>query len=132
MGFLKTTEEKAAQAAQKADAAYWSSPEGQARLAYERGDQVFQFTTPLMQQRAMIAVMVGAATTDKATDSTADLNAICRQGWDLLSGSVTFVATGQESRDKFMASGQQVSVSGQVMGYYLFKRAEHNKVMTGP
>jgi hypothetical protein len=34
---------------------------------------------------------------------------------------------GSESRDKFMASGQQVAVKGTVLGYYLFKRCEPNK-----
>ena len=57
----------------------------------------------------------------------AKLNAVCGAGWELVSGSFVFVETGQQSRDKFIASGQHVAVSGTVMGYYLFKRNEANK-----
>lgn len=43
-------------------------------------------------------------------------------------GSFVFVEQGQESRDKFMASGQNVAIKGEVVGYYLFKRCEANRV----
>ena len=35
--------------------------------------------------------------------------------------------TGQQSRDKFMSSGQNVAVAGTVIGYYLFRRCEANR-----
>lgn len=38
-----------------------------------------------------------------------------------------FIETGQSSRDKFMSSGQQVAVSGEVIGYYRFRRNGANK-----
>jgi hypothetical protein len=46
---------------------------------------------------------------------------------ELVNGSFVFVETGQQSRDKFMSSGQNVAVSGTVVGYYLFKRAPENR-----
>jgi hypothetical protein len=35
-----------------------------------------------------------------------------------------FVMTSQSSRDKFMASGQQVAVSGETIGIYLFRNVD--------
>ena len=55
------------------------------------------------------------------------LNAVCAEGWELVNGSFVFVETGQSSRSKALSSGQQVAVSGAVVGYYLFKRNEANK-----
>jgi len=55
------------------------------------------------------------------------LNAICREGWDLVSGDFVFVEEGQQSRDKFMSSGQNVAINGRTVGYYLFKRCEANQ-----
>jgi hypothetical protein len=49
-----------------------------------------------------------------------------------VNGSFVFVETGQQSRDKFMSSGQNVSVAGATIGYYLFRRSEENKQATAP
>jgi hypothetical protein len=65
----------------------------------------------------MSAFVVG-----KTTDPNAILNAIAGEGWDLVNGSVVFRPTGEQSRDKFMASGQQVSIAGTTIGYYLWRR----------
>jgi len=51
------------------------------------------------------------------------LNSVCREGWDLVNGSFVFHELGSESRDKFMASGQNVAVRGTIVGYYLFERS---------
>jgi hypothetical protein len=45
-----------------------------------------------------------------------------------VNGSFVFAEQGQQSRDKFMSSGQNVAVKGVVVGYYLFKRSETNRV----
>jgi hypothetical protein len=52
------------------------------------------------------------------------LNGVCREGWELVNGSFTFVEEGQQSRDKFMASGQNVAIKGTTVRYYLFRRNE--------
>jgi hypothetical protein len=131
MAFGKTAHEKESQRlekdAEKGNKAFWQSPAGQASLAYDRGDQVFQTSLHLMDQDAVIVRMVGSMSPSTANDPTAQLNAVCNQGWELLSGAVTFVTTGEQSRDKFTSSGQNVAVKGHIMGYYLFKRAEQNK-----
>ena len=104
-------------ARQKRDAeeqAFLRSPVGQARAAYDRGDRVFQCSIDVMKQDAVILFMDGSDTLQKTTDPVAVLNAVCREGWELITGSFVFVERGQDRRDK----------SGTTMGYYLFRRAE--------
>lgn len=112
---------------QLARSAYWGSPAGLARTAYNEGDKVFQFSIDVINQKAYTVAMMGARTTAKASSPVAILNSVCHEGWELVNGDFVFMQTGQESRDKFLASGQNVSVSGTVMGYYLFKRCEANR-----
>jgi hypothetical protein len=142
----KTEEEKAAHSAQKqADreakareklrTSFYASPAGQARLAFESGAKVFQYEANLRETRAIVRpIGLGSSAIGKQTFASRIargpvdiLNAVCEEGWELVNGSFVFVETGQQSRDKFLASGQQVAVSGVVIGYYLFKRNEANK-----
>jgi hypothetical protein len=137
----KTPEERAAQEAHKREqqdqkeqqrrenafqqawASFWASPAGQARLAFANGGRVFQYSLDVMNQRAIIIAMWGSRTSrSQAADATDVLNSVSREGWELVNGDFVFVMTGQESRDKLLASGQNVAVAGTVMGYYLFKR----------
>jgi predicted extracellular nuclease len=39
-------------------------------------------------------------------------------------GSFVFVEQGQQNRDKFMPSGQNVAIKGQTVGFYLW-RTQH-------
>lgn len=112
---------------EKRQAAWLASPPGQARAAYQRGDQVFQYALDVMNQEAIIIAMVGSSTSKSTTDGNAVLNAVCGEGWDLVNGSFVFVEEGQQSRDKFMSSGQNVAIKGATVGYYLFKRCEANR-----
>lgn len=98
------------------------TPKGQARLARERGDTIFQAALTVSRQRAVIAPMVGSTTSVAKTDISSELNDIISEGWELINSSVVFEMHGQESRDKFLSSGQQVAVSGESVGYYLFRR----------
>ncbi|WCN84285.1 hypothetical protein [Micromonospora sp. LH3U1] len=117
----------------KARNAFFISPPGQARLAFERGDHVFQYSMNVMSQEAIIVPMVGSTTSQKTSDPVAILNAVCREGWELLNGSFVFVQEGQQSRDKFAASGQNIATKGRTVGYYLFKRCEdHRRESTNP
>ena len=125
-----------ARAREKLRRAFIQSPAGDARVAFERGDHVFQYETDVRSNRAVVRpLLMGSTAVAKETFQSkfsrgpvATLNAVCDEGWELVNGSFVFVETGQRSRDKFMASGQQVAVSGSVVGYYLFKRNEANKV----
>jgi hypothetical protein len=95
-----------AEQVEKERQAFLKSPVGMARAAFDRGDLVFQYSIDVMNQAAIIVAMIGSATSHKTIDSVEVLNAICREGWDLVSGDFVFVEEGQQSRDKFMSSGQ--------------------------
>lgn len=110
------------EAAEREAKAFARSPIGRARAAYERGDQVFQYSIDVMSQQAIIVAMVGSATAKQTSDPSEVLNAVSREGWELVNGSFVFVEEGQQSRDKFLSSGQNVAVKGTTFGYYLFKR----------
>jgi hypothetical protein len=117
---------KGAQERERLRLAFLATPVGQARTAFGEGDAVFQASFDVMSQEAIIVAMVGSTTKKQANDPTAILNAICREGWELVNGSFVFVEEGQQSRDKFMSSGQNVATKGRTFGYYLFKRCEAN------
>lgn len=107
--------------------AFWSSPAGEARQAFDRGDHVYQYQLNVTNQQAIVVAMVGARAKSRTIDPTAVLNSVAREGWEIVSGNFVFVMTGQQSRDKFMSSGQNVAVAGTVVGYYVFKRCEENR-----
>jgi hypothetical protein len=106
------------------------SPAGQARPAFERGDSIFQTDFDLQNVKALVVPMFGASNTVKTNDPSAVLNAIVREGWKLVSAGFVFKELGHESRDKFLASGQQVATKGTVLGYYIFGREPEVKVET--
>jgi hypothetical protein len=49
------------------------------------------------------------------------LTAIEAEGWEFVEAGYIFRQTGGASRDKFMASGQQIAVMGDTVGVYLFR-----------
>lgn len=114
-------------AADKERKRYLASPVGQAETAFANGDHVFQYSHSVMSQQAVIVAMVGSSNIKSTKDPTEILNAVCRQGWELINGSFVFVVEGEQSRDKFIASGQNVAVKGQTVGYYLFRRCPENR-----
>ena len=120
-------ERKRVAAIEKAKQAFFKTPAGQARLAYEQGDQVFQYSFDVVNHQAIIVAMVGSKQTKRTNDPVAVLNSVCHEGWELVNGSFVFVEQGQQSRDKFMSSGQNVAIKGTTVGYYLFRRREANR-----
>jgi hypothetical protein len=116
-----------AAAREKARLAFFASPAGRAREAFDRNDQVFQYSIDVMNQKAIIISMVGSTTAKSTTDPVDVLNSVCREGWELVNGSFVFVEEGAQSRDKFMSSGQNVAVKGSTVGYYLFRRNDANR-----
>lgn len=149
MALRKSPEERAAKTAQReqADAgkaeqkrrqqleaqkrAFFATPAGKARDAFEDGDHVFQYAIDVMTQTAIVVAMIGSNTSKRTTDPVDVLNSVCREGWELVNGSFVFIEEGQQSRDKFMSSGQNVATKGTTMGYYLFRRCEANREQAG-
>jgi hypothetical protein len=120
-------ERKRLERIEKARQAFFRTPAGRARLAFERGDHIFQYAFDVMSQQAIIIAMVGSSTSQKTSDPSDILNSVANEGWELVNGCFVFVEQGQQSRDKFMSSGQNVAIKGTTVGYYLFKRCEANK-----
>lgn len=124
MGLLKSAEEKQQKADAKAEAEFWSSPVGRARAAFTDGDLFFQVEIPHSQIKNDAPMTAGRnAKVRYASGGTDTLSGIVSEGWHLISSGWVYVQTGQESRDKFLASGQQVVTRGDVVGIYLFERA---------
>jgi len=124
--------EKETKAREKLRQAFYGSPAGEARIAFESGAHVFQYEASVKSTRAVVRpVGFGSSAIGKESrigrGPVATLNSVCDEGWELLNGSFVFVETGQQSRNKAMSTGQQVAISGTVVGYYLFKRIESNK-----
>jgi hypothetical protein len=128
---LERDRQREADRIRKQREAFYATPQGQARLAFERGDHVFQYEIDVMNQKAVIVAMVGSTATHKTVDPTWVLNSVCHEGWELVTGSFVFVEQGHQSRDKFMSSGQNIAVKGRVVGYYLFRRCPANRSVDG-
>jgi hypothetical protein len=121
----KTEEERAGDAARKAEAAFWASPQGKAAIAFERGDEFFQIEIPHSSVTGFTNAAFNSATKGKIRRNltrTDLLGQIEETGWRLQHADWVYVQTGQNSRDKFLASGQHVVVTGEVIGIYLFRR----------
>ena len=130
MGFFNPTpEERAAKEKAKAEAerkkseaAFAASPAGQARLAKRSGMKIFQIDLPLSKTKASTVAMIGAFADSTATlDCSRVIQSIEDEGWRLEHVGYVYRITGSESRDKFLASGQQEAVSGEIIGIYLFR-----------
>jgi Transposase IS116/IS110/IS902 family len=100
---LEAEARKRASDAEKDRETYLRSPADQARTAFERGDQVFQYSMDVMTQQAIIVAIAGSNTSKRTADPVEVLNSVCRQGRELVNGSFVFVDEGQQSRDKFMS-----------------------------
>jgi hypothetical protein len=121
----KTEEERAADAARKAEAAFLSSPQGKAAQAFERGDEFLQIEIPHSSITGFTNAAFNSSTAGKIRRQltrTDLLGQIEESGWRLQHADWVYIQTGQNSRDKFLASGQHVVVTGEVVGIYLFRR----------
>ena len=116
---------RAQQQAQREKAAFDASPLGRARQAKIAGHRFFQLVIPVetVDRTAL------AKASHEMTSSVRDLSdlvglaltAVEAEGWDLVTAGYTFRQTGGASRDKLLASGQQIAVTGETLGVYLFR-----------
>jgi len=101
------------------------TPPGRARLARRNGQRFFQVVLSVEKvDRTWLAKL--SHEMDTRVDHTGDvigavLTEIEDEGWELVQAGFAFRQTGHASRDKFLASGQQVAVMGETVGVYLFK-----------
>lgn len=127
--------------------AWEATDHGRAKVAYDAGEMFFQMQRVISATKAEVFIMMGASSTSEEVDKSAQggagfmssirdtaaasvenlpitqtLAAIEGIGWRLAHAGYTYRETYSESRDKFLASGQQVATSGEIVAIYLFRR----------
>lgn len=102
------------------------TPIGKARIAHKSGRKYFQITMDIEEVgRNLLNIMaheMKTRTKDLGNDVSSVLTLIDDEGWELVSSGFVFRQTRQDSRDKLIVSGQQVAISGQTVGVYVFRR----------
>jgi hypothetical protein len=118
-------DQRAAREAAAAEAAFLGTPQGRARTARQNGQRFFQILLPVENvDRTWLAKLsheMHTRTRDSGDLVGQILTSIEDEGWQLVEAGFAFRQTGQASRDKFLASGQQVAVMGDTVGVYLFR-----------
>ena len=97
------------------------SPAGKARAAKMAGAKIFQFAAPLSKTSADVVAMMGAFTSTKDSQHASILDTIEAEGWLLEHAGYVYRITRSTSRDKFLSSGQQEAVEGEIIGIYIFR-----------
>jgi hypothetical protein len=92
-----------------ARSAFRRTPPGRARVAFQRGDEVFQYALDV-----------------QSLDPNPALNAICREGWELVTGSFVSVMEGLRS-EQAVFLGEPGVFRSRMAGYYLFRRCESKR-----
>ena len=132
MGFFNKTDEERAKKEQKKlekenrkrEAAFAATPAGQARAAKAAGLKIFQMDVPLSKTTGYTETMTRAyAESSETKDYSSTIQSIEEEGWRLDHVGYVYRITGSVSRDKFLASGQQEAVSGEIVGIYIFRAA---------
>lgn len=122
----KAQRDEAARAQRERDA-YLASPIGQATTAKEQGQGFFEIQLKVGSSQRDSTVWGGnnfALSKVETRSHAGTLAGIEGVGWRLEHVGHVFMVTGESSRDKFMSSGQQTAVSGELVGIYLFRNAD--------
>jgi len=104
--------------------AFAKTPAGQARAARAAGTRTFQLSLPLSQTTGHTVAMMGAYATTTNTQHASTIDSVEDEGWRLEHAGYVYRVTGSVSRDKFLASGQQEAVHGEIVGVYIFRIAD--------
>ena len=140
-------EERRRKEEEKRRRAWEATDHGRAQVAYDAGEMFFQIQRVISVTKAEVVVMMGASAVSEEVDKSAQggagfmgsirdaaaasienlpisqtLAAVEGIGWRLAHVGYTYRETYSESRDKFLASGQQVATAGEVVAIYLFRR----------
>lgn len=143
MGLFKSDEDKAAEAAQKAEQDQQAAAQRAAQQAEAERQQflrspVGMATTAKEQGLAFFEIQLSVARHEReaffgdrnarANDSTVSAGGVLGQieavGWRLEHVGYVYMVTGESSSDKVFLSGMQTAVSGQVVGIYLFRNTD--------
>jgi|CXWL01.1.fsa_nt_gi hypothetical protein len=96
-------------------------PADQARAAKAAGVRLFQLALPLSQTTGHAVAMVGTYASTTTARHASILDSIEAEGWRLEHAAYVYRVTGSVSRDKFLSSGQQEAVHGEIVGVYIFR-----------
>lgn len=117
--------EQALIAKREAATRFAQSPAGRARFARNAGRKVFQIDLEVSRTQGQVVPLVAAfASSTAVLDAAGHIEAIEDEGWRLEHVGYVYRMTGSTSRDKFMASGQEEAMHGEVVGVYLFRATE--------
>lgn len=101
--------------------AWLASPLGMAISAKEAGNRFLEIELEVGISDRTVSFGMADFGEYKKSESTGLLSQIEDAGWRLEHVGYYFMITGEESRDKFIDSGQHTAVKGQTMGVYLFR-----------
>jgi hypothetical protein len=117
-----------AQAKEKTEAqhrAWLTTPLGMATSAKESGNGFFEIELEIGSSKRSVSFGSADFGKHKKSDFTGLLTQIEETGWRLEHVGYYFMITGETSRDKFLASGQNTAVNGKTMGVYLFRNTDY-------
>ena len=97
------------------------SPQGRARSAKEQGRTVFEFIGAVSSTTARSVAMSHVEVEEAQEDAWTWIEKIESEGWRMEHVGYVFRPTQTVSRDRFLASGQQEAISGEVLGIYIFR-----------
>ena len=72
-------ERKRVEAIERAKNDFLDAPAGRARLAYDHGDQIFQYSFDVVNHKAIVVAMVGSRQAQKTNDPVTILNSVCHE-----------------------------------------------------
>ena len=117
----------------------WATTDhGRAQLAHDAGELFFQIQRVISKTKGEL--MIGSFTQEVKGPSgfeqifnqlvgardnlpiTQTLAVVERLGWRLMNVGYAYRQTAAESRDFFLASGQDIAMSGELVAIYLFRR----------
>ncbi|MGK2881570.1 MAG: hypothetical protein ACSLE6_12515 [Mycobacterium sp.] len=107
------------------------SPVDRAAEAFARGDRFLQVELTYASVSAeagrwFYPVSAGDVTLEAMSAQV--LAVIEDSGWRLEHANWVFMETGQSSRNKFLTTGQHTVTNGEVVGMYLFRREDTNRL----
>jgi hypothetical protein len=108
---------------QKRREEWLKTPLGLATTAKESGNGFFELELEIGSSNRSVSFGTADFGKHKKSDFTGLLSQIEDIGWNLQHVGYYFMTTGETSRDKFLASGQNVAVKGKTMGVYLFRNS---------
>jgi hypothetical protein len=112
---------QAADAKARADAAFATSPVGQAKQARANGQAFFQIELEVSKLAGARSFFGSSDNSVEHTGRPDVLGQIEEAGWRLEHAGFVFMETGSTSTDRVFGTGEGTVIRGSVVGVYLFR-----------